>query len=545
MIKIGAQVLAASLKQQGVNFAFGIVGFPIFEVALALQEVGIRYIGMRNEQSAAYAAQATSYLTGRPQVALVVSGPGVMHALSGLSNAQNNKWPMLLIGGASHTSRSGMGAFQEADQVFVAKSFCKYAKEIDSVKRIPYYIEQAIRTSWYGAPGPVYLDLPTEIITGTIAEEDIMPMTTIPSPPVSQASAQSIDQALELLKQAKRPLAILGKGLAWARAEEQTRKFIDLTGMPFVPLPMAKGVVPDNHPLCAISARSTALSGADVVFLLGARFNWMVNFGIPPQFAKDVKVVQLDICPEEISTNVPTSVPLVGDAKAILDQLNQKLMGHNTINPEWLAQLKEVSERNSKEIEVMLNDDTLPMNFYRAFREIRDKLPDNAIVINEGYHTMDVGRNVIQHNIPRSRLDAGTYGTMGIGLGYAIAAALSHPDRPVFAILGDSAFGFSGMELETVCRHNLAIKFIILNNGGIGTGEQDLKGLSPLPPHALKQDAHYEQVMSAFGGLGLYAQSPDELASQLQQAIDYQGPALINVMINPHAGKKAPTHSWA
>ena len=301
----GAQLMARSLKQQGVEFMYGVVGFPVQPIAAAAQEIGITYIGMRNEQSASYAAQAAGYLTGRPGACLTVSGPGVIHGLAGLANAQQNCWPMIMIGGASPSYQNGMGAFQEERQVQLASPYCKYAHAVEHVHRVPYYVEQAVRHSIYGRPGASYLDMPDDIIQGEIDEEEVQMAATIAEPPRMQALTEDVEAALDVMESAERPLVIVGKGMAWSRAEDDVRAFIERTQLPFLASPMGKGVMDDNHPLSVGAARSHALKEADVIFLMGARLNWILHFGLPPRFNKNVRIVQLDISPEAIGNKWP------------------------------------------------------------------------------------------------------------------------------------------------------------------------------------------------------------------------------------------------
>ncbi|MFP6817615.1 MAG: oxalyl-CoA decarboxylase [Pseudomonadales bacterium] len=543
----GATLMAKSLKQQGVDFMFGIVGFPVFGIASAAQKQGITYIGMRNEQSASYAAQAAGYLTGRPQACLVVSGPGVIHAFAGLANAQQNCWPMILIGGASPSYQNGMGAFQEERQVELAKPYCKYAQGVDSIERIPFYVEQAIRTSLYGRPGAVYLDMPDNIISGEVEEDKVIQAATVGEPPRSQASPEDVEAALSALESAERPLVVVGKGMAWSRAENEVREFIERTQLPFLATPMGKGILPDNDPLSVGAARSTALREADLVFLMGARLNWIMHFGLPPRFAPGVRVVQLDISPEQIGANVPAEVALVGDGKAITNQLNRALDNRQWFYPAeapWRATLNAKAEENLTTVAPMIADDSSPMNYYRAYRDIEEWLPENAIIIGEGANTMDIGRTQMPNRSARTRLDAGTYGTMGVGLGFTIAAAVVHPDRPIVTVQGDSAFGFSGMELETACRYKLPIKLVVLNNGGIGGGLAELPADGPIPPFSLTPGAHYEGIMETLGGRGFYVEDPKDLRAALDEAMAFDGPAMVNVRIDPRAGRKPQQFGW-
>jgi len=543
----GARLLAKNLKQQGVDYMFGIVGFPVQGIAADAQKEGITYIGMRNEQSASYAAQAASYILGRPQACLVVSGPGVIHAFAGLANAQQNCWPMILIGGASPSYQDGMGAFQEERQVELAKPYCKYAQGVEQVARIPFYVEQAIRTSKFGRPGPVYLDMPDDVIRGEIEEEDIVMAATVGEAPRSQASPDDVEAALTALESAENPLVIVGKGMSWSRAEDEVREFIERTQLPFLASPMGKGVMPDDDPLSVGAARSTALREADVVLLMGARLNWIMHFGLPPRFKEGVRVIQLDVAAEEMGTNVPAEVALLGDGKAVTAQLNRALDDRQWFFPAeapWRATLKEKAEENQAQVAPMVDDDAAPMNYYRAYRDIEDWLPENAIVIGEGANTMDIGRTQMANRSARNRLDAGSYGTMGIGLGFTIGAAAVAPDQPIVAVQGDSAFGFSGMEVETACRYGLPVKIVVLNNGGIGGGIDELPTDKPIPPGVLTPGAHYERIMEAMGGKGFYVEDPADLRSALDQAMAHEGPALVNVRIDPRAGRKPQKFGW-
>ena len=543
----GATLMARSLKQQGVDYIFGIVGFPVQGFAADAQKAGITYVGMRNEQAASYAAHAAGYLTGRPQGCLTVSGPGVIHAFAGLANAKQNCWPMILIGGASPVYQNGMGGFQEERQVELAAPYCKYAHAIEHVHRIPYYVNQAVRHSLYGRPGPVYLDFPDDIIRGECAEEEVVNVAKVPEPPRTMADPAAVEAALSALESAERPLVVVGKGMAWARAEDEVREFIERTQLPFLNSPMGKGTMPDDSPLSVGAARSTALREADLVLLLGARLNWIMHFGQPPRFHKDVRVIQLDIEPTEIGANVPAEVGLVGDGKAVVGQLNRALDNRQWFYPSvtpWRELLKGKADANMAAVQPMIDDDSAPTNYYRAFKDIVEWLPHDAIIIGEGANTMDIGRTQMPNRSPRHRLDAGTYGTMGVGLGFAIAAAVTNPDKPVVSVQGDSAFGFSGMELETMTRYNLPVKLIVLNNGGIGGGLHPVPEGRAAPPGNLTYGARYEAMLEALGGKGFYVEDPKDLRAALDEAMAVDGPALVNVPLNPRAGRKPQQFQW-
>ncbi len=541
----GRTVIARSLKQQGIEHIFGVVGFPVMELAQTAQREGLQFYGFRNEQAASYAAGAAGYLTGRPGVCMTVCGPGMVHAIAGLSNAWANCWPMLLLSGAPDSYQREQGAFQEAPQMESARPYVKLSTRPDSLARVPAYLEKCVRTAMYGRPGAVYLDLPNDIITGTTEEAALRWPQRCPPAPKSLADPAAVTAALAALRSAQRPLVVVGKGAAYARAETAVRRFIEHTQLPFLASPMGKGVVADDHPLSVAPARSHALQEADVVFLIGARLNWIMHFGTQPRFAANVRIIQLDIAADEIGTNVPTEAALVGDAGAVMGQLNDALDAapwqYAPANDWWVSLRAKIAE-NQAQVGVMMQDDRVPMGYYRVMGEIRDHIPRDAIICSEGANTMDIGRSVLLNYAARQRLDAGTFGTMGVGLAFAIAAAVVHPGRRIFCVEGDSAFGFSGMEVETACRYRLPITFVIVNNNGIGVGETELS--DPIPPHVYTPSARYDRVIEAFGGKGYFVTTPEALRSALRDAAEQSMPTLINVMINPQATRKPQKFEW-
>lgn len=542
----GATIIARSLKQQGVEHVFGILGFPVVELAHTFQREGLNYYGFRNEQSASYAAGAVGYMTGRPGVCMTVSGPGMVHAIAGLSNAWANCWPMVLLSGAPDSYQREAGAFQEAPQLEAARPFVKLSTRPDSIARLPTYVEKCIRTAMHGRPGAVYLDLPSDLISGAIEEESVHYPRRVPPATKTLADPAQVLAALAVLRSAQRPLVVVGKGAAYAHAEHEVRHFLEATKLPFLAAPMAKGLVPDDHPQSVAPARSVALAEADLVFLIGARLNWIMHFGLPPRFAPDVRVIQLDIAAEEIGTNVPAEAALVGDAQAVMGQLNTALTATPWHYPEggaWWDALRAKAAENDAQVSAMSQDDSVPMGYYHVLKQIRDVMPRDAIVCSEGANTMDIGRTMLPNYLPRLRLDAGSFGTMGVGPGFAIAAAVTHPGKRVFCIEGDSAFGFSGLEVETACRYRLPIIFMVFNNNGIGSGEVELA--NPVPPHVFTPESRYERIIEAFGGFGLCVSTPNELETALKAALaETRMPTLINVLMNPQTQRKPQKFEW-
>lgn len=560
-MKDGNQIMAEALKEQGLEYVFGICGHPVIELAINMQVAGLRYLGFRNEQSACYAAQAYGYLTKKPAVVLCVSGPGLLHVIGGMANAQINCWPLLVLGGSCSQDHEGIGGFQEWPQVEASKPYCKYAARPPSAALIPMHVEKAVRYATYGRPGATYLDLPATILTQMVDENKIALVSPCPEPPLIFPDSRKIEEAVNILIQSKKPLVIIGKGAAYARAEQQVRDLIHLIKFPFLPTPMGKGVVPDTDPLCVSSARTYALQQSDVILLLGARLNWMLHFGRPPRFQSTVKIIQVDLCAEELHNSIPSTVAIQADIKCTVECLIKPLQHRKwslAKNSQWWNKLHSEADKNKKIVQQMSLDESVPLNYYTVFKCIQNFIPNDCIICSEGANTMDIGRTILLNDLPRHRLDAGTFGTMGVGLGFAIAAALyckdNAPRKRVLCIEGDSAFGFSGMEIETMFRYQLPIIIIIINNNGIYTGldsktfkEIQASGepTEAIPPHSLTSETHYEKMMEMFGKKGHFCVTIDDIQQALKKSFEeLNGPNLINIMINPQADRKEQQYTW-
>ena len=542
----GFNLVVDALRLNGVDTIYGVVGIPITDVARTAQDKGMRYIGFRNEQAAGHAAGAAGFLTQRPGICLTVSAPGFLNGLAALANATTNCFPMIQISGSSDRAIVDLqqGDYEELDQMAVARQLAKAAYRVERPEDIGVGVARAIRTAVSERPGGVYLDLPASVLSATLeaqAGRDSLIEVVDPSPG-QLAAPDAIDRALDLLAGADRPLIVIGKGAAYARAENEIRRFVEATGIPFLPMSMAKGLLPDDHPQSVAAARSLALGGADVVMLVGARLNWLLGHGRQPQWAKDCRFVQVDISAQEIDSNQAIAAPLVGDIKSVVTQLLAALQPGQASIPSraWLDQLEARKAHNTKKMAARLAVDTVPMNFSVALRAIRDVLAEHpgTYVVNEGANTLDFGRDILSMSSPRHRLDPGTWGVMGVGMGYAIAAAVES-GKPVVAVEGDSAFGFSGMELETICRYQLPIVTVILNNGGVYKGDEGSHQTSDPAPTRLSQSSRYEQLIEAFGGQGYLADDADSLTAAMQKALGDAKPAVINCLIDPTAGTES------
>ena len=523
------------------------VGIPITDLARLAQAEGMRFIGFRHEQHAGNAAAIAGYMTQKPGICLTVSAPGFLNGLTALANATTNCFPMILISGSSEREIVDLqqGDYEEMDQLNNARPYAKAAYRINKAEDIGIGIARAIRAAVSGRPGGVYLDLPAELLGQSIdAEKGKKSLVKVVDPVPRQIPApEAIQRAIDVLKGAKRPLILLGKGAAYAQADAEIRQFVEISGIPYLPMSMAKGLLPDTHPQCVSATRSYVLAEADVVILIGARLNWLLAHGkgktwgsVPKQF------IQIDISPTEIDSNVAIAAPLIGDVGSCVAAL-LAAMGSNFPRPNdaWIGDITDRKDKNIAKMAVTLEQNPTPMNFHSALRAIRDVLKNrpDINVVNEGANTLDFARSIINMYQPRKRFDSGTWGIMGIGMGYAIGAAVTS-GLPVVAIEGDSAFGFSGMELETICRYNLPVTTIVFNNNGVYRGtDVNPTGGADVAPTVFVKGIRYDKMIEAFGGIGYNVTTPEELSKALTDAIAAGKPALINAVIDETAGTES------
>ena len=538
----GFHLVVEALKLNGVDTIFGVAGIPITDLLRLAQAEGIRYFGFRHEQSAGNAAAIAGFLTQKPGICMTVSAPGFLNGMVALANATTNCFPMVLISGSSDRAIVDLeqGDYEELDQLNAARPYAKAAWRINRPQDIGTGIARAIRAAVSGRPGGVYLDLTAEVLGAALDAEagrKSLVKAVDPAPPQPPAPG-SVARALELLASAERPLAILGKGAAYARAEDEIRAFLEATRIPFLPMSMAKGLLPDDHPQSAAAARSHAIGNADVVLLAGARLNWLLSHGRPPLWSEATRIVQVDISPNEIDSNRAIAAPVVGDIKSAFAAFNAALKpGQVKPSAAWLDELAKRKQQNIERMAARLNADPSPMNFSSALRAVRSAIaarPD-VYIVNEGANTLDFGRNIIDMSLPRHRLDSGTWGVMGIGMGYAVGAA-AVTGKPVLAIEGDSAFGFSGMEIETICRYGLPVTTVIFNNNGVYRGDPEGR---PYSPTGLLRGARYDRIIEAFGGKGYHVTDTPSLTAAVGEALASGKPALINAVIDPTAGTES------
>ena len=543
----GFHLVIDALKLNDINTIYNVPGIPITDLGRYMQAEGMRVLSFRHEQNAGYAAAISGFLTKKPGICLTVSAPGFLNGLTALAHATTNCFPMILISGSSEREIVDLqqGDYEEMDQLAIAKPLCKAAYRILHAEDIGIGIARAIRAAVSGRPGGVYLDLPAKLIGQTMdAEAGAKSLVkVIDAAPRQLPAPESIARALDVLKSAKRPLIILGKGAAYAQADDQIRALVEASGIPYLPMSMAKGLLPDTHPQSAGAARSLVLKEADVVMMIGARLNWLLSHGKGKTWGdQPKKFVHIDIEPREMDSNVEIAAPVVGDIGSCVSALLEG-MGTDWAAPpaKWTDEIKAKVESNVTRMAPRLQNNNVPMDYHGALgalRTIINERPD-AILVNEGANTLDFARSIIDMYQPRKRLDVGTWGVMGVGMGTAIAAA-AETGKPVLAIEGDSAFGFSGMETETICRYNLPICVVVFNNGGIYRGtDVNPTGGSDAATTVFVKDARYDKMMEAFGGVGIHVTSPDELSRAVNEAMDSGKPTLVNAVIDENAGTES------
>ncbi len=549
----GFQLVIDALKLNGIETIYGVPGIPITDLARRMQKDGLRVVSFRHEQSAGYAASIDGFLNQKPGVCLTVSAPGFLNGLTALAHATTNCFPMILISGSSEREIVDLqqGDYEEMDQLAIAKPIAKAAFRVLHAEDIGIGIARAIRAAVSGRPGGVYLDLPAKLFPQEMeaAAGKASLIKVVDPAPRHIPAPEAIKRAVTLLKGAKKPLIILGKGAAYAQADADIRTLVERTGIPYLPMSMAKGLLPDTHEQCASAARSFVLPESDVVLLIGARLNWLLSQGKGKTWGGATakswggqRFIQIDISPQEADSNVRIEAPIVGDiASSVAALLAEIGSGFAKPPAEWTQAIAERKAKNVAKMAESLAKNPSPMSFHSALNVVRDivKANPDAMLVNEGANALDFTRSIVDMYKPRKRIDVGTWGIMGIGMGYCVAAAVA-TGQQVIAIEGDSAFGFAGMEVETIARYNLPVCIVILNNNGVYRGDEKSWGNSTDPsPLVFVKDVRYEKMMEAVGGVGVYVKTPDELRRAMEEAVRSKRPTLINAVVAEGGGTES------
>jgi len=531
----GSEILAQALKSQGVDTMFYIMGGPMLETEATCIKLGIRAIDTRHEQAAALSAHAWGRVMRRPGVCMGASGPGATNLLTGVADAFTNAAPLVAIGGASPRVSFGMEAFQEIDQLAVFKPITKWAERIYDARRIPEHVATAFRQATTGRLGPVYLDLPGDVLGEKVDESRVQypkAWTTLPRP---RGDEGAVKEAIALLAKAESPVILAGSGVWWSDGAKALQAFVDASGIPFYTTPLSRGSVPEDHQLSFLNARSTAFREADVMLTVGTRFNWVVQFGAPPRFAADLKVIHVDINPAQLGWNRDVEVPIVGDARAVLEQLLEE--GKGKLDPKkyapWVGKLRVIDAEKNAESEKAMSSDNTPIHPLRLCKEVRDFLKRDAILVVDGQEILNFGRQSIPTYVPGHRLNSGAFGTMGTGLPFGNGAKVAKPDKQVVVLHGDGSFGINAMEIDTAVRHRINTLVVISNNGG-WTANTSWQLPLPKPGRNLGH-TRYDRMAMELGAHGEFVEKPSEIRPALERAYASGKPAVVNVITDDQA----------
>jgi thiamine pyrophosphate-dependent acetolactate synthase large subunit-like protein len=525
----GNDLVVQTLKKEGVDTVFFLTGGPMSDVAGLCLEMEFNSIDVRHEQGASMMAHAYSRISGKPGICFGASGPGTTNLLTGIGNSYLDATPVVALGGSSPLKENSRGAFQEMDQVAIFRPVTKWAERVQDVKRIPELVSKAVRMATQGQPGPVYLDLPGDILYQEVELDEVMFPQNLTRLPRPAGDAELIEEAVTLLKQAARPLILTGSGILWSDACAALQEFVDLTGIPFYTTPQGRGVIAEDHPRCFLGARSKAFREADVVLVVGTRLNFIVGYGLPPRWSKDVKVIQVDIHREEIGRNRTIDVGIVGDARRVLQQLTEAARRSFSapIDLPWVDELRQQHQRNEARSADLLNSDQQPIHPLRLCKEVREFMDRDAIIVVDGHEILNYARQSIPTFAPGHRINAGANGCMGVAVPYGIGAKMAKPDTQVIVLSGDGSFGMNGMEMDTAVRHNIPVICVISNNGGWaamgGMAARDL-GFT-----------RYDKMFESLGCHCEYVEKPGDIRPALERAKASGKPAIVNVITDPRA----------
>ena len=525
----GNEIIARCLKAQGVKDLFFLMGGPMLDAESACIAEGIRMIDTRHEQGAAYMAQAYSRVTQGPGVCMAASGPATLNLATGLANALIDCCPVVALGGSSPISQFGRQVFQEIDQVKVLEGCVKYADRVHNLKRLPQQINFAFQKALNGKPGPVYLDFPGDVLYQTVDEADVdwsyMGRPIVKARPYAEPKA--LNALVDAINQARQPVIVSGSGVLWSHAWDEMRQFVEKAGIPFYTTPQGRGVVPDDHPLSWLTMRNDAFREADLIVILGTRTNYVIGHALPPRFRAEAKVARIDIDPEEMGLSARNiDLPLVGDCKSVLQQLIEAVDGKTAERfAPWRKKLAEGEAQKRSRVggNYPTDGDIHPL---RLCEEIKNFQKRDTILCVDGQEILNYGRQSIPTFTPGHRLNSGPFGTMGVGLPFAVGAKAAKPNVPVICLHGDGSFGQNAMELDTAVRHKLPLLVVISLNGGWTADPERNK-----PGRDLGY-TRYDIVAQGLGAHGEYVEKPEDIRPALERAqkkIDEGMVALVNV----------------
>jgi thiamine pyrophosphate-dependent acetolactate synthase large subunit-like protein len=527
----GSEILAKSLKNEGTEILFFLMGGPMLLAESSCIKEGIRPLDVRHEQAAAFMGQAYSRLLQKPSVCMAASGPGVINLTTGIANALIDCAPVVAIGGSSPMGHNGRQVFQEIDQVAIMRPCTKWTDRVVNLKRIPEYVNNAFQHAMTGKPGPVYLDFPGDILYQKVPEEQVE--WGLSGRPLLNArplgDPKQVEALVDAIARAKQPLVVSGSGVIWSQAWEELQSFVEKTGIPFYTTPQGRGVLPDDHPYSYLTMRSSAFKEADLFIIVGTRQNYIITHAQPPRFNAAATIARIDIDPVEIATAPrKVDIPIVGDCKAVLQQLVAALDGRvksDRFQP-WRQKLADGEATKRAKPGGNKAPEGDPIHPLQLCDEIRSFMRRDAILVVDGQEILNYGRQSMPTFVPGHRLNSGPFGTMGVGLPFGLGAKLAKPDKQVIVVHGDGSFGMNAMELDTAVRHDIPVLVVVSLNGGWTADPNHDK-----PGRDLGY-TRYDKMAEALGCHGEYVERPEDIRPALERAqrqVDEGRVALVNV----------------
>jgi acetolactate synthase-1/2/3 large subunit len=529
----GSDLVAKALKKENVDVVFTLSGMPSFGVYEAFVRNGIRLIDVRHEQAAVLMAQGYARATGLPSVAWVVPGPGVFNAVTGVANCHYGSAPVVVLAGQNKMDDFELGGFHETNHLDLMRPITKWSATVFEARRVAEYISIAFRKATSGLPGPTFVDFPQNILEAEIDQDTVIlpDRYRVVAKPCGDPSL--VSEATARLARAERPLIVYGSGILWSGAHLELLRFVETSQIPCIPTPLARGCVPDDHPLSCFISRSHAMSQSDVILFIGARLNFILSYGRPPRFNPQAYTIQVDVAAEEIGRNRPIDLGIVGDAKSVLKQLQEEWQRIKpTEKNSWSAELKKLEEKKINKWTIWAKSPEKPINPIRLCHEIKQFLNRDAILTVDGGEILDFARNIIPSYAHGAHLNPGVTGLLGIGIPYAISAKLAHPDRQVLCLCGDGAFGFNGMEMDTAARHNAPIVVVVSNNACWGLCSNRQKGVfgEDRTLGTRLSCTRYDLIAEALDCYGETVEEPEQIRPALERAFNTKRPTVLNVI---------------
>ena len=529
----GGRLVAQALKRHGTTHLFTLCGGHIQAIYDGCLDEGIRVVDVRHEQTAGHAADGYARVTGRPGVCAVTAGPGVTDVVTAIANAQRAQIPLVCIGGAGPKALCDMGSLQDMDHVALMRPITKWSVQVPETRRIGEYIDSAFRVAQANVPGPVFLEMPLDLLMNMHDDADLPLTRPLEEPPRPAADPRMVCRAIELLEKAERPCFLVGSQVRWSPARERLAAVLERFGAPVFLNGMARGTLPHAHPLLFRRSRRFALSQADVVFVLGTPFDFRVDYGRSPTWSEGAKIIQIDLDGAELGRNRRVDVPIHADSGIVLEQLVCELGDKPLSFTDWVSAVRADEDKRRAKMQLEIESNDSPPNPLRVCHELGKRLQPNDIVIGDGGDFVATAAYVLKLQQPQLWMDPGPLGTLGVGPGYAMAAKLARPDANVVLVYGDGSFGLHGIEFEAMARQGIPVIALIGNDAGwtqIRRGQVDIYGAERAVATALEY-TRYEKIVEACGGLGFWVEKIEDLGPALDAAFASKKPACINVKI--------------